>query len=156
MNYIFTQDHFQLCKNITWEDVILKIDMDTSLLRNFQNRIIMKKISNHFEAMIAPTMILHSDFYPNSINLAYEEVKKEKDITVLHVYTSFGKSAITMGRHNDDDDVLIVQSIGKMKYLFDDNSSVVMNPGDSLYIPKGMYHNPIVIEPRVTLSFSWE
>ena len=52
-------------------------------------------------------------------------------------------------------DVLIVQAIGSVCYSFDDGKIFRLNPGDSIFIPKGVYHNPIVLEPRVTLSFSW-
>jgi ribosomal protein L16 Arg81 hydroxylase len=104
----------------------------------------------------APTIVLHNDFYPGSIQSAYDEVKEKKDIKILHIYTSFGRNSLTFGRHCDTVDVLLVQSIGKMTYIFDDESKVELNPGDSLLIPKGVYHNPIVSQPRVTLSFSWE
>ena len=49
---------------------------------------------------------------------------------------------------------MIVQSFGRVKYRFDDGSEVTLNPSDALYIPKGMYHNPIIMEPRITLSFA--
>lgn len=42
-----------------------------------------------------------------------------------------------------------------MSYKFDDGELIVLKPGDGVYIPKGMYHDPIPIEPRVSLSFSW-
>jgi len=129
-----------------WEDIVSKIDNE---FLSQSHRL----MSSDYSGI---TIILHNGFYPKSIQESYDEVKKDKNISVLHIYTSLTSSAPTFGRHCDDVDVLIVQSIGKVAYMFDDNSKVEMNPGDSLFIPKGVYHNPIVSEPRVTLSFSWE
>ena len=36
-----------------------------------------------------------------------------------------------------------------------EGKTFMLNPGDGLIIPEGVYHNPIVLEPRITLSFSW-
>ena len=51
--------------------------------------------------------------------------------------------------------VLIVQSIGVISYKFDSGAVCTLNPGDSIFIPKGVYHDPIIEGPRATLSFSW-
>ena len=46
-----------------------------------------------------------------------------------------------------------------IKYKIDNNTTesdtVTLNPGDGLIIKEGVYHTPIIKEPRVTLSFSW-
>lgn len=146
MNYIFTSDKYQKCKEILWNDIIKKIDLECYHL---QHKLVCDEIS-------APTMVLHSNFYPGSIQSAYNEVETDKGISILHIYISFGRNGLTFGRHCDNMNVLLVQSIGKMTYIFDDESEIEINPGDSLFIPKGVYHNPIVTEPRCTLSFSWE
>ena len=44
-----------------------------------------------------------------------------------------------------------------MKYtLYNDQTpqEFILNPGDSLFISEGTYHDPTILEPRVTLSFS--
>ena len=78
---------------------------------------------------------------------------------VLHVYTSLGGNSPTFGRHNDGMDVLIIQSIGSIQYKIDNDTrqsdTVTLNPGDGIIIRRGVYHTPIIKEPRVTLSFSW-
>ena len=73
---------------------------------------------------------------------------------VLHVYTSLGSNSLTFGKHRDDTDVLIIQSIGQIEYEIEDDI-ITLNPGDGIIIKEGVYHTPIVKEPRVTLSFSW-
>jgi len=146
MEYIFTSNEFEICKCVKWDDVIEKINLESSLL---EHKLL-------FHENYVPTIALHTDFYPETIQHAYDEVKAKRDITILHIYASFCKNAPTFGRHRDNLNVLLVQSIGKMSYLFDDGVEVQMKPGDSLFIRKEVYHNPIVHEPRVTLSFSWE
>ena len=69
------------------------------------------------------------------------------------MYVSFCKDACNHGRHCDDKDVLIVQAIGRMEYGFDDGKIFVLDPGDSIFIPEGVYHNPTVHSPRATVSF---
>ena len=50
---------------------------------------------------------------------------------------------------------MIVAAIGTVTYNFDNDLSYTLNPGDSVLITKGEYHQPVITEPRVTLSFSW-
>jgi hypothetical protein len=144
-NYQHKKNDFIDCKNVYWKDVIDKIDYEYSHNSH-------KIIANNKDF---PSFVLHNNYYPGTLQLAYNEVESKYNVKELHVYLSFVKKSSTFGRHCDKMDVIIVQSIGNMLYSFDDGSEVIMNPGDSLFIPKGVYHNPIVFEPRVTLSFSW-
>ena len=144
-NYQYKKNDFNLCKNVDWIDVIEKINNE--YLNNTY-----KLVLNTDEL---PSLVLHNNYCPGTLKLAYDEVKKKYNIKDLHIYVSFAQKSSTFGRHCDTMDVIIVQSIGNMLYLFDDGVEISMNPGDSLYIPKGVYHNPIVCDPRVSLSFSW-
>jgi len=146
MSVVFTPNHFEVCKKITWDDVIDKIDIESV---NQQHKVV-------GELSISPTIILCSDYYPGSIKHAFHKVKNDCGIQILHIYASFSRIGETFGRHCDTVDVLIVQSVGEVSYRFDDGSIYDLTPGDSIYIPKGTYHDPIVKSPRVTLSFSWE
>ena len=71
----------------------------------------------------------------------------------LHIYYSKLKEAKTGGKHADGLDVLIVQSYGRMKYIIDDDE-IILNPTDSVFIPAGIYHEGVHIEPRITCSFA--
>ena len=143
--YQYRRNYFNDCKYVCWEDVIDKINHE---YLHGSHKVIAK--NNDF-----PSLVLHNNYYPKTLQVAYDEVRRDCNVRELHVYLSFVKRSSTFGRHCDRMDVIIVQSIGSMAYTFDDGSEVTMNPGDSLFIPKGVYHNPIVFEPRVTLSFSW-
>ena len=57
------------------------------------------------------------------------------------------------GNYPDENDVLIVQAVGRMIYKIEDNQYILF-PGDSLFISAGTYHEPHVTCPRITLSFS--
>ena len=132
------------CKNVSWDDVIAKIDDE-----------FIKKSHKFLPSKDrAPTFVLHNNFLPNTIQIAYNEVQRCDGINEMHIYASLGRESPTFGNHKDCCDVLIVQSVGKMIYNVEDKM-FTLNPGDGLIIPKGVYHNPIVLEPRITLSFSW-
>lgn len=134
---VYTRNNYDTVKNVSWKDVKLKVsDGDSASTIN----------GNRY------SFVCHNDnnYLPGTLKPAYQEVGLEE----MHIYISFSDSAETFGRHNDEDDVLIVQSIGKMAYRFDNGKICMLSPGDSLFIPAGVYHDPIVHEPRVTLSFS--
>jgi len=146
-DYEVKRNHFSLAKFVLWEDIIDKLNYEFA--RKTHKTIIDDILS-------PPTFVMHTDYLPNSIFTAYTEVCEVlKSRMCMHLYTSFGGNADTFGRHKDGEDVIIVQSIGKVVYKFDDENSFTLYPGDSLFIKEGVYHNPIVIEPRATLSFSW-
>lgn len=164
------KSHYPCVESIEWDDVMEKAsnefsaDPFTGLMiwndleihsrtDSIEQRHSRKTIYGNFTN--PPTFLLHNDYYPGSLGEVFEVVSKDQKIKVMHVYFSFGRDNITFGDHYDDLDVLIVQAKGKMKYSC---SGIVytLNPSDSLYIPKGTYHEPIVTEPRLTLSFSWE
>ena len=135
---------YDYCKDITWEDVIKKIENE------FQNSSLKFLVSREH----APSFVLHNRYLPDSIQRAYDKVKEFEGIDDMHIYTSLGGGSPTFGKHKDDVDVLIIQSVGRMVYVIEDKE-YLLNPGDGLVIPCGVYHSPLVIEPRITLSFSW-
>ena len=135
---IYTTNKYNIVKNVDWEHVKLKIDHEIQY-----NTV---KIINENK----DSFVCHNSYLPGTLMPAYQEI----GIRIMHMYISFSGNAETFGRHNDTDDVLLVQSIGKMTYKFDNGKKCLLSPGDSLFIPKGVYHDPIVHEPTVTLSFS--
>ena len=136
--------------NVAWDDVIEKISDD------FEDGSF--KILNVATSLMrspAPTFVLMNDYYPNSVGEVFNKVQKKEGIRNLHVYASLGNSSLTYGNHNDDIDVLLIQSIGSTLYGIE-GDEYTLAPGDGMFIPAGVYHDPIVIEPRVTLSFAWD
>jgi len=158
MEVRFTKNHFETPQNIIWDDVIKKISYEC--LNKTHKLIINKSMyidENDLSYIFveSPTIVLHENFFPGTIKNSFDELELKAAIKDVHFYISFAKDSGTFGRHNDIEDVLIVQSIGTTSYKFDDEMIYDLNPGDSLFIPKGVYHDPIIRGPRVTLSCSW-
>ena len=142
---VFTENKYPVAKDITWDDAIEKISYEsTQLVVIFET-----------SAPNPPTFFLIGDYYPGTIGDTFEAVSKDCGVKVMHMYTSFGNDSRTFGDHSDPVDVLLVQAKGSTSYRCDD-VTYTLNPGDSLFIPKGSNHEPIVSGSRVTLSFSWE
>ena len=98
--------------------------------------------------------ITSEKYFTPRIAEIFEEMKNNHGVSDLHVYASYQKDAGTIGKHNDSDDVLLVQSVGGMEYLID-GQTYFIKEGDALFIPKGTFHTPKVISQRITLSFAW-
>tara|TARA_E500000318_G_scaffold48411_1_gene45545 strand:- start:1013 stop:1471 length:459 start_codon:yes stop_codon:yes gene_type:complete len=149
VGYKYLKEKFNYCQNVSWGDVINKIDNE---FRNKSHKFLVEEGQ-------APTFVLHNSYLPGTLTQVFDRVNHEMRTKVLHVYTSLGGNSPTFGRHKDEMDVLIIQSIGQIKYKIDNDTTesdtVTLNPGDGLIIKEGVYHTPIIKEPRVTLSFSW-
>jgi len=127
---------YKICSQISWADVIDKLNHE---------------VHNNSAKIMGTTYVLHDDYRPNTLQKAYEEVAVGK--ADMHIYVSFASDSPTFGKHKDTDNVLIVQAIGEMNYFLE-HQWIRLTPGEYLYIPIGVYHTPVVLTPRVTLSFS--
>jgi len=141
---IFKKNNFQKVKEITWDDIIKKME----------NEFLLGTAAVHTSEDGSPTIVLHNPNQTQAIFDAVKEIEKLWTTTGCHVYISFANNATTFGRHKDDTNVLIVGAIGQTSYEFDDGRIYTVTPGDSLYIPAGVYHNPIVRSRRAILSIS--
>jgi len=164
MSIIFSENKYPIAGNISWDDVIEKISKESSdmiiLWKEFEIQSAKTDANNEKLACFSgssnlPTFFLIKDYYPGTIGETFQEVNKDCGVKVMHTYVSFGDYSMTFGNHNDDLNVLLVQAKGSTSYICDENN-YTLNPGDSLFIPKGFNHNPVITGPRVTLSFSWE
>ena len=142
---IFTKNDCVIASYIGWDEVMNKISNEC------ENRTLLTIHKDNAH----PTLVTHNDYYKGNIHKTINNVKKHYNFKNMHMYISFGKHSTTFRRHKDDVDVLIVQSIGKTSYKFDNGYVCELKPGDSLFIPKGVYHEPIVTEQRVSLSFGF-
>ena len=143
--YKHSKDKFKKCKDVTWDDVIEKLSYEFSI---GSHKFLVESNS------IPPSFVMHTNKFPGTLFDAFEELRVKENVIDMHVYMSLGSNSSAFGRHNDPDNVLIVQAIGEIQYTFDDGNVITLNPGDSLLIKKGVYHTPIVSGPRVTLSCS--
>lgn len=146
LDFKYTPKHFKIVKKVQWQDVLTKISQEFEVQTQ---KFVVGSVAE------PPTFIGHNDFRPGTLQAAYDEVHADQSIDEMHVYVSVAANSTSFGRHKDDMNVLIVQSIGVIGYKFDSGAVCTLNPGDSIFIPKGVYHDPIIEGPRATLSFSW-
>tara|TARA_Y100001963_G_C6394327_1_gene271213 strand:- start:13 stop:456 length:444 start_codon:yes stop_codon:yes gene_type:complete len=138
---------FNYCKNISWDLIVDKIAHE---FNNKTSKFVVDK-----ESLNPPTFVLHNNYLPGKLQTVYDKVRRKWKTKVMHIYTSLGANSVTFGRHCDEEDVLLVQSVGRMNYYVDGIGAIEFNTGDGIIIPAGVYHTPYVLEPRITLSFSW-
>ena len=136
------KNSFDVVSQVTWTDVLLRLDRE---FRSGDHTYVTDGVS-------PPTFVTNSDFYPPSVQAAYDEVSTKFPVGDLHIYISVAANSKTFGRHCDEMNVLIVSAIGDIVYEFDDGEHL-LTPGDAIYIPKGVFHCPRVLGPRATLSF---
>lgn len=75
-----------------------------------------------------------------------------------HIYANWIQDGHNYGRHKDGMTVILVQMWGQTAYCVESenqHNSFTLSPGDALYIRHGVYHTPIILEQRATMSFSW-
>lgn len=77
-----------------------------------------------------------------------------------HVYSSFIVGGETFGRHKDTADVFFLGILGTTEFeIWDKNNyslRYIIEVGDVVYIPAGLYHNTTALTPRSGISFGIE
>lgn len=144
LGVVYRPKHFKLATKIRLEDVMAKFRHD-----EFYR-------GQELVEIWSQDMIKCEDsvYLPGTMKPAFDEIRASGlPIDNIYTFISHRAGARTYSRHNDPENVLLVQAIGKMMYRFDDGTSCVIEPGDSLYIPSGVYHDPhAIMGPRVTIS----
>lgn len=138
---VYRSKHFTVVTGVTWEDAARKFRHDEA--------------AGTVE-IATPDLIKCEDssFLPGTLKPAWDEILHTSglDIDNVYMFMSYKSDAETYNRHKDEENVFLVQAFGKMMYRFDDGSVCVLEPGDSLYIPGGVYHDPKTLGRRVTIS----
>ena len=88
--------------------------------------------------------------------------KGEPQITNI-AFVGFGQYSGSYPRHKDSMDVFLVQVINKCKITIgyteeptNKDETVIMQPGDAVYLPRGTWHQLQPEVSRVTFSFAFE
>lgn len=85
-------------------------------------------------------------------------IRKNQTFTAL-AYISLSSQSATYGRHNDVMDVWCWQMTGHTLWQVEgrkQNFEKVLEPGELIYVPRGMWHNTKPMSPRAGLSFGSE
>ena len=128
-----------------------------------------------------PCVVTHQHQYNNDvIKDAMLEAFKEVGVKYIHMYMTFIKDCYLFKRHYDPHCVFIIAAMGEVEYELDYKSTksedvergdelyhkrietpdlppktVLLKPGDGIYIPRGVWHKPRTFGPRITCSYNW-
>jgi hypothetical protein len=84
---------------------------------------------------------------------------RERQIYTAFNFLSLSSISETLGRHNDVMDVWCWQVLGQTHMIVEGKLmrfEKVLEPGELIYIPRGMYHTTKPIGPRSLISFGAE
>jgi len=98
------------------------------------------------------------DFFVSHISHHIPEVKsvlEDLQLNYAHSYINLTSVGSTFGRHKDIMDVWHWQVKGKAEWSFDDKT-IVLDEGDLIEVPKGIYHSVKPLTPRVGISMAKE
>lgn len=90
-----------------------------------------------------------------------KQMKNHYNFTNAHVYANWIQDGHNYGRHTDKMDVIILQLWGETAYCCESvygekaHSSMTLKPGDAIFIRNGVWHTPIILGQRMSMSFSW-
>tara|TARA_B100002019_G_C21193521_1_gene560142 strand:- start:55 stop:534 length:480 start_codon:yes stop_codon:yes gene_type:complete len=152
MNFIHTENHYPIAKDVIWEEVFDKIDEQYQIpdlhVLGFDARphtIIIKPSSENGEVS-----------FPPSLTAVKEAI--DRKVYDMQFYFSLGRNASVYPSHRDKVDVFLVQSKGTVTYVLEEGepneTTVTLNPGDSLFLPCGLAHCARTHGPRLTFSFA--
>tara|TARA_R100001510_G_scaffold41888_1_gene38244 strand:+ start:216 stop:629 length:414 start_codon:yes stop_codon:yes gene_type:complete len=82
-----------------------------------------------------------------------KEVLEKLDLNYAHLYLNLLINEETFGRHNDEVDVYFWQVQGISKWIFD-KENYILEKGDLIIVPKGIYHDVKPLSPRAGISMS--
>jgi mannose-6-phosphate isomerase-like protein (cupin superfamily) len=85
-----------------------------------------------------------------------KKVLKKLDCKIAHLYFNITNTSKTFGKHKDNVDVWFWNCQGQTKWVMEDKESFILNPGDLIFVSKGIYHEVIPLTPRAGISMSKE
>ncbi len=93
-----------------------------------------------------------------AISFSHQNLRENQIYTVYN-FLSLSSVSETLGRHNDVMDVWCWQILGKTHMIVEGKQMTfdkVLEPGELIYIPRGMYHATKPLGPRSLISFGAE
>ena len=147
-NKIF--ENFWPTKNLpTWEEIINDLDINVKnndLVKVLDNFGVVTHKGDRIQKIKSLQDYVHQNFAPH------------ERFCSSHIYISLLSNSKTFGRHKDKTDVYFVLALGSMEWVVEYDEGVlsaILRPGDMIYLPKGVYHTPIPLSPRVGISIGF-
>jgi len=152
---------------VSWDKIMRMIDthpVDLYDWNSDKNRLGLNSFHHrpsapHFAKEIVEEME-HTFVHPAPKKFEYE--KGPPQITNI-AFVGFGQNSGSYPRHKDSMDVFLVQVINECKITIGEeeqprnsDQTVVMKPGDCVWIPRGTWHHLEPTVSRVTFSFGFE
>jgi len=159
----WTQVYFQY----SWPQMLNLVDTHPQKLYDWNrdkqrlglNQFHMRPSAPEFAKSVVKEM---EEFFVDPAPKKFEYDKGAPQITNI-AFCGFGQFSGSYPRHKDSMDVFLIQvlgvckiTIGKSETPSEEDETVVMEPGNAVYIPRGTWHH---LEPsisRVTFSFGFE
>jgi hypothetical protein len=139
-----------------WETILNEFDSEYKIHLYTQNKDIFKYqdklgfVCHKFDNIDIVKIFLEK--------IAKNHHRKNQTFTALS-YISLSSESTTYGRHNDVMDVWCWQMTGYTLWKVEGkkrNFEKVLEPGELIYVPRGMWHDTKPITPRAGLSFGSE
>jgi ribosomal protein L16 Arg81 hydroxylase len=134
----------------SWEEIILDFDY------NIRNDFHVKLLENY-------GIVTHNGHNIESVKRIKDHIHKNfgeyQSLCTAHIYISLLSFSSTFGRHKDSTDVYFILAQGSMSWKVeyeDGDYETTMSPGDMIFLPKGIYHTPFPITPRVGISIGFD
>ena len=157
-------------ENPSWQDFIDHVNKE---IHTPMDKLYPVQPDKPFEERIINGVTLKSLFYIDArtrdmnIFLNYNDLLKlfssatGKNIYPASVFINFISNEYNVPKHHDKRETLFWQCIGKTVWrVYPPSSefpvSYTLEPGDIIYIPKGVEHEVIIEEPRASIAFGYE
>ena len=141
----------------SWEEIFAEFDREYKIHLETGNKDIFKYqerlgfVLHEMQAIPIVNQILRDISRSHNI-------RKNQHFTALG-YISLSSESATYGRHNDVMDVWCWQMTGYTLWKVEGrkrNFEKVLEPGELIYVPRGMWHDTKPMTPRAGLSFGSE
>jgi ribosomal protein L16 Arg81 hydroxylase len=141
----------------SWEEILQEFDREYKIYLETGD----KEIFNYQEKL---GFVLHQVQAVPIVNEFLSAISKEHSIrknqhfTAL-AYISLSSESATYGRHNDTMDVWCWQMTGYTLWKVEGRKrdfEKVLEPGELIYVPRGMWHDTKPVTPRAGLSYGSE
>lgn len=141
----------------TWNEILAEFDREYNIhLREYNTKIFKQHERLAFVLHKAEAIPIVDDFLRALINS--HVIRKNQQATAL-AYISLSSESSTYGNHVDVMDVWCWQMQGRTFWRVEGKETVfekILEPGELIYVPRGIWHYTQPITPRAGLSFGSE